>query len=399
MLHVHLFFTKVSNETRLEKSAFCFAKKYNNATSIVVALLTSAESESLSPNESLAVVPGFLFASDFLRRQVFYVRKIFSLLNIIYFFFRQLSVIVLCRPSLVSIHNPELLIFTPLLWLFKRINGLKLIYEPHELEVCKTEVKNKSVRRSIIFLLENFSLPVFDLTILVSDSIADFYSDIYGIRNLFVLPNIPLLRRSLVTSDGDSFYKNFSLRKHFLIPDHIPVFIYQGLLAESRGIRDLISVFSSQTNSALVLMGYGPMEAKIVSAAQVYSNIFFLSAVPPEYIVSVTSTADFGIFYIPSSLNPSRSYKYSMPNKFFEYLYSGLPIVSSTNLVDISSLSDLYFLGYNSPPNNTSLAKVIAGISSNYPASKYKFVQSVRDYSSTFSYVDQYDNMMAKLNF
>lgn len=398
-VHLHLFFTRVKNETRLEKSSFCFNRLDYRATSVVPTLLAASEINSLTSVRSLRAVPGFLFSKSFIHKFPFPLRKLFALVNIIYFLCRSLFCIISVRPSIVSVHNPELLIFTPLLWLIRLVFGSVLFYEPHELEVCKTDVQYNPFRRFLIFTIESLMLPVFDVTILVSDSIAEFYSDIYGISNSFVLPNIPLILKSPDTSDLADFYDHFSLKRHFSIADDVPVFIYQGLLSVSRGLRDLVSVFSAQSSSALVLMGYGEMQDEIIAFTNIYPNIFFLPAVPPEYIVSVTSSADFGIFYIPSSLNPSRSYRYSMPNKFFEYLSSGLPIVSSSNLVDISSIISAHSLGYSSLPDNESLAQMISNISSDYPVSKQKFTQSVRNYASTFSYTHLYDKLMAKVNF
>jgi len=397
MLHIHLFFTKVKNESRLEKSALCFQHYYKNASSLVIALLSINETKDLTSVESLIVAPGFLFSVAFLRSQSAFTRKLLSYVNIAYFFFRQFFFIVFCRPSFVSIHNPELLIFAPLLWVSKKLYGTRLIYEPHELEVCKTEVRKKPFRRLIIFSLENFLLPIFDVVVLVSDSIADFYSDIYGISNLFVLPNVPFRLHSYKASFDTCFYDNFSLKEHFSICSSTPVYIYQGLLSLSRGVRDLISIFSSQKSSALVLMGYGPMEEEIIAATQKFSNIFFLPAVPPEHIISVTSSADFGIFFIPSSLNPSRSYKYSMPNKFFEYLISGLPVISSSNLIDIASIVSEQSIGCISLPDNKSLSRLISTISADYPRSKEKYISSVNRYSSALSYPSLYTRLMSKM--
>jgi len=397
MLHIHLFFTRVENESRLHKSAKCFHKYQAGSSSLVIALLTSIELRSPTPVDYLTVVPGFLFSSRSLHSVRAPFKQLLSLVNITFFFLQQFFCIVFLRPDIVSIHNPELLVFAPLLSLLKKLYGAKLIYEPHELEVCKTEVQRKPVRRFMIFLLENFLLSIFDVVVLVSDSIAEFYSDIYGISNLFVLPNIPLLLDTSNSLFGTSLYDKFSLKDHFSISRSIPVFIYQGLLSQSRGVRDLIDVFSSQTSSALVLMGYGPMEEEILVAKKKFSNLFFLPAVPPEYIVSVTASADFGLFYIPASLNPSRSYKYSMPNKFFEYLLSGLPIICSSNLKDVSSLVCRQSIGCIVQPDNPSLSSLISQICAHYPDSKDMYSTSIRKCSDSYSYQYLYNTLISRL--
>jgi glycosyltransferase involved in cell wall biosynthesis len=397
MLHIHLFFTKVKNESRLQKSAICLYSNYEKASSIVIALLSSKELKRLAKGSALSVIPGFLLSFSFLSLQPVYLRKLLSFVNIVYFFWRQIVCLIYYRPDIVSIHNPELLVFAPLLWVLKKLYGTKLIYEPHELEVCKTEVQNKPFRRFVIFSLEYILIPIFDITVLVSDSIADFYHDIYGTSKVFVMQNIPLRPPFPQLASAKKSFNNFSLKEHFSISDSVPVFIYQGLLSSSRGVRDIISVFSSQHSSALVLMGYGPMEQEILDATQKSSNIYFFPAVPPEAIISVTSSADFGVFFIPSSLNPSRSYKYSMPNKFFEYLMSGLPVVSSSNLVDVASITSEHSLGYLCFPDNISFSRLVSQISIEYPRSKDKYVSAVTRYSSALTYPHLYKKLMAKL--
>ncbi len=82
---------------------------------------------------------------------------------------------------------------------------------------------------------------------------------------------------------------------------------------------------------ALVLMGTG--NARYVSSLQqlasrlgVTQRVHFLAPVPPDQVVANARSADLGVVVPqPVSLN----FEVSLPNKLFQYLAAGLPVVAS----------------------------------------------------------------------
>jgi glycosyltransferase involved in cell wall biosynthesis len=105
-------------------------------------------------------------------------------------------------------------------------------------------------------------------------------------------------------------------------------------------------------------MGYGSSENYVKKVAQQIPNIHFQAAVPQKDIIQYTSSADVGIFYIPSD-NISLSYRYSLPNKFFEYLIGGLPVMISDNLEYLSELIKENDLGWILSRNNEAFINFI----------------------------------------
>jgi len=99
---------------------------------------------------------------------------------------------------------------------------------------------------------------------------------------------------------------------------------------------ELISkVFSSSlVDSHLVFLGYGDLEEWLQNLSAIHSNIHLHREVPHDEVVSIIRSADFGLCLIE---NVSLSYFYSLPNKLFEYLFAGLPVLAS-NFPDIASL-------------------------------------------------------------
>ena len=94
-------------------------------------------------------------------------------------------------------------------------------------------------------------------------------------------------------------------------------------------------------------MGYGSLENLVQDAGKEYKNIYFHKAVSPDILLNYTSSADFGISTIEDSC---LSYRYCLPNKMFEYIMAGLPIIVS-NLPEMKRLVEDNKIGVVAPQN------------------------------------------------
>jgi glycosyltransferase involved in cell wall biosynthesis len=203
--------------------------------------------------------------------------------------------------------------------------NVKVVYDCHEYE---TEINGlKGIEKKAKKILEKCLVPFADKIITVSESIAGEYAQLYNISKPYLILNCPAYNKR---SKSDLFRKNLS------IGPEKTIFLYQGGLTKGRGIELLLEAFSDLVDdkNVLVLMGYGPLESLVKSKAEVSSNIFFHPAVEPSILLDYTSSADYGIlFYEDTCLN----HRYCSPNKIFEYLMAGLPVISS-NLVEMKRL-------------------------------------------------------------
>ncbi len=71
-------------------------------------------------------------------------------------------------------------------------------------------------------------------------------------------------------------------------------------------------------------MGDGPLEPLVRRASDVNTNVCLVPAVPPTEVLSYTVGADIGVCAIEDIC---QSYHLSLPNKLFEYIAAGLPLV------------------------------------------------------------------------
>ena len=209
---------------------------------------------------------------------------------------------------------------------------LILIYDCHELEserIGKGKWNKKFVR-----WLESKYIHRAKLVITVSPSIQEWYQKEYGLGEVALIRNIPEVKP---IKSGRVFHDKFNLEASQ------KVCLYQGALMSGRGLELLMDAFEAFPTSefVLVIMGGGKLAAQIEARAERSSKIFYHPLVPGSEIGKYTGSADCGI----NSVEPlCLSYAYCLPNKFFETVLSGIPILTN-DLVDCTSLVTKYEIG------------------------------------------------------
>jgi glycosyltransferase involved in cell wall biosynthesis len=218
--------------------------------------------------------------------------------------------------------------------LIKKISKrtIKIVYDAHEYE---TEANGlKGLQKQLSKWLEGFLIRFVDQVITVSDSIANEYVRLYSIPKPHLVLNCPFYQQ---VEKQDIFRETFEIR------NDQQVFLYQGGLSKGRGIELLLEAFSSfnDDSKVLVCMGYGPLEKLVQDKAQQHQTIYFHPAVPPDVLLNYTGSGDYGISFIEDTC---LSYRYCLPNKMFEYLMAGLPVLTS-NLYEMKRLVETHKIG------------------------------------------------------
>jgi glycosyltransferase involved in cell wall biosynthesis len=214
--------------------------------------------------------------------------------------------------TLVNIHNLALL---PLGVVLKWLCAAKLVYDAHELE---TETYGLCGFRQVIARhVERILIQYADLVIVVGDGINEWYRDKYRLSNIVTVLNCPEFQEPQRTQ---------RLHYELGIPQKKRIVIYQGGLIKGRGVESLLKAFAGfdDDKHVLVLMGYGELEPLVKEYVASHSNIYFQEAVVPTAVLQYTASADVGISYID---NPSLNDHLCLPNKLFEYIMTGLPVI------------------------------------------------------------------------
>ena len=241
-------------------------------------------------------------------------------------------IILINKPTFLNIHHVDLLHFT---WLKKLSKRMKVIYDTHELETetqgCVGLVGVKIRRKEAKFIVD------VDYTIVVTPSIEKWYRNAYGLKNIVTVRNVPLYQE-VDGFDKDYYKKKFNLK----LTD--TVFLYQGALFEGRGIPHLLKSFAAINDQrySMVFMGYGELKDVIIQYVDQYDNIFYHDPVHPNKILQHTASADVGVALIE---NVCLSYYYSLANKIFEYTMAEVPLFVS-NMVDMADYVNLNKIGW-----------------------------------------------------
>ncbi|MBI4532185.1 MAG: glycosyltransferase family 4 protein [Candidatus Latescibacteria bacterium] len=269
-----------------------------------------------------------------MKHPIFVGNKKKGKLRFLRFYLRALFKAIRLR---ADVYHAQDLYTLPVAWIAARWRSVRFIYDAHEYFPGTPSLVDRPLERGVWRAVERVFIRRADRVITVCDGIADRLREDYGIERPVVLRNLPMATSLRVDEHptcgcGDSTQQRSSLLRDIsTIPDDRWIVLYQGALMQGRGLFTILDVFQRFLNDQyhLAVLGDGPLASdlrKRVDLLGIEDRVTFFGQIPMEQLPAYTASADIGLCLIE---NAGFSYLYSLPNKLFEYLAAGLPVVAS----------------------------------------------------------------------
>ncbi|HRC67802.1 MAG TPA: glycosyltransferase, partial [Bacteroidales bacterium] len=219
-------------------------------------------------------------------------------------------------------------------YLIHLLRKTPLVYDSHEFFTETPEVIHRPLVRGIWLTIERSILPRLEIMITVNQSLADIFHHKYKIP-VVSSRNVPELKPLEVKTD----------RTSLSLPDDKNILILQGSgINIHRGAEELIASLRFLDNVLLLIIGGGDVMPQLKIMAKnlhVNDKIQFFDRMPAEELQNYTMMADIGLS-IDKDICPN--YHFSLPNKLFDYIHAGLPVLASP-LPEIRKIVEHYQVG------------------------------------------------------
>jgi len=204
-------------------------------------------------------------------------------------------------------------------WARKFKRKCRLIYDTHEYYCGVPELVERPGIQKFWRAIEKRTVPKVDRMYTVNESIAELYRKEYE-REVLVVRNI---------SDFKGLPKP-KTRTELGLPEDQKIVIMQGAgINIQRGAEELIAAIPLLKSTTLIFVGDGDVIPQLkvqVKKMDLTARVLFFGKRPYDELMQFTLASDLGVSI---DKNTNINYRFSLPNKIFDYIHAGIPLLVS----------------------------------------------------------------------
>jgi glycosyltransferase involved in cell wall biosynthesis len=210
----------------------------------------------------------------------------------------------------------------------------KLVYDSHEYFTGVPEIINRPFVKASWESIEKWIFPKLKVIYTVNESIAKLYKDQYG-KEIKVIRNV----------SNKLEQKTKKTREELGLPQDENIIILQGAgINIDRGAEEAVQAMQYVENALFLIIGSGDVIdtlKEMVTKLNLEDKVLILGKLPYNEMIQYTQNADLGLTL---DKDTNINYRYSLPNKVFDYIQAGIPVLAS-NLVEVANVVKSYHVG------------------------------------------------------
>ncbi|MEO6328400.1 MAG: glycosyltransferase [Ginsengibacter sp.] len=215
-------------------------------------------------------------------------------------------------------------------FIISRLKKIKLVYDSHEYFTLSVY---KKTSRKIWEQLEKFLFPRLKNVVTVNNSIKTVYEKKYKVP-ITVIRNVPYR-----SAGNEPIRSDLEKGKKILV--------MQGIgLNENRGAEEAVLMMQFLNNDyVLYFIGGGtilPNLKRMVAELRLAGKVIFIDVLPYKQMMAYTRQCFLGLIF--EKINFNDEHMFALPNKFFDYLKAGIPVLSS-KAIEIKNIIEKYNVG------------------------------------------------------
>lgn len=312
------------------------------ANGFAVSILDREEDSTRPLQEDVAgvrLVHTFVAKSAFLARfkPVFLLVKLLEHLSLAY---------RLTRLSADTYHAHDWMAL-PACYLAARLQRKTLVFDAHELPLSELVNTRWSGFKGPLTSMMRVMVRYCSATITVSSPIAQEIRERFRAQNVILVRNVHRYQAALPGN---------CLRQFLNLDSSTRIALYQGNIQADRGLHILVHAAKFlEPDIVIVMMGKGiggaPTQLEALALSEkVAEHIKIVPPVPYDELLEWTASADIGLILYPPDY--SLNVKMCLPNKLFEYIMAGLPVLA-TQLDAVIDILETYKIGKTVSSTNT----------------------------------------------